>query len=141
MHAETINIVFKILRCYKVSFYYYVNWVYLIAREQWHIGNSFTFAHICQPFNIYYVLITKKIISLQQRSCVEIKKCSDRGMGRETRSYDGQTDRPTDRTKDRPTDRQTRKILVFTILLSSILMKLFRGSIPELWVFPAFLRQ
>ena len=37
-------------------FYYYVNWVYLVARGQWHNENSFTFVHICQPFDIYYVL-------------------------------------------------------------------------------------
>ena len=45
--------------CYKVLFYYYVNWVYLVAWEQWHNENSFTFVHICQPFDIYYVLIRK----------------------------------------------------------------------------------
>merc|ERR1711860_265616 len=33
--------------------------VYLVAREQWHNENSFTFVHICQQFNIYYVLIRK----------------------------------------------------------------------------------
>ena len=52
--------VFKILLCYKVSFYYYVYWVYLIAREHWHIANSFTCVQICQPFNIYCVLNTKR---------------------------------------------------------------------------------
>ena len=27
--------------CYKGSFYYYVNWVYLVAREQWHNESVF----------------------------------------------------------------------------------------------------